>query len=421
MRWHRRVVGPPGAYLASAPLGSLGTAPFLEGLPRAVAGRHAAFRLPVAGLALALVAVGGLARAAPAVGGVDPLEPWRQAAVSGRFIAERVGASPRLRAGWPGVALDIAFSGGGLAVCLGDVPGLAAAGLPDAPGSVWEVRVDDGPGRVVMAPARGGAVRLATGLPAGSHRVRLIRRTDGMVPASWVWNLAAEPGGRLLPPPPRRARRMEVYGASTETGYGAESHNCRGYRPTEQNQNLAWPQRLADQLGAELMNTSLSGKGISLNLPGAGGPETTLPRLAARSDPGDSRHPWDFSAWQADVVVIGLGGNDWSGYGGPPPEGIFEDALVAFVQSIREHYPKAQVWVALAAGFEPPARGRHAKMLRAVVRRMHAIGDQGVHFFAFARDRTPATQRACDAHVSAAQHGRMAAELAPIVRAALNW
>ena len=368
-----------------------------------------------------LSAPAALAQAEPVPG---PTVDWPAARVVGRVVLDDVGGQTRLRAAWPGVAVGVRFRGEGLVARLQDVSQTASPPpVGEAAGwrSHWQVDIDGRPTQVVVAPAGGDVLRLAGNLGPGEHTLWLTKLTEAMLGPTWLWGVQVDAGGQLLPPPAPRARRLEVVGASNETGYGVENTNCSGYRPAEQNQNHAWPQLLARRLGAELMNTAYSGKGLARNHPAAGDPDLTLPALYGRSDPGDPNSPWDSRGWQADAVVIDLGGNDWSGFGGVPDRQIFEPAMVSFVQAVRARYPSAHIFVALNGSFSPPERGLQAGMLQRAVARARAAGDLRLSYFAFSQDRTPAVRRGCDGHPSAGQHARMAAELAPRLARTLGW
>ena len=55
---------------------------------------------------------------------------------------------------------------------------------------------------------------------------------------------------------------------------------------------------------------------------------------------------WDFSSWQADVVTINLGTNDFA-FGNPTQE-EFRNGYRSFLQQVRSKYPNA-----LIAAIEP--------------------------------------------------------------------
>jgi lysophospholipase L1-like esterase len=65
---------------------------------------------------------------------------------------------------------------------------------------------------------------------------------------------------------------------------------------------------------------------------------------------------WNFASWQADVVVVALGTNDFSA--GDPGSANFKTAYLGFLTSLRTYYPGAYIlctepipaWVSANAG-----------------------------------------------------------------------
>jgi lysophospholipase L1-like esterase len=119
---------------------------------------------------------------------------------------------------------------------------------------------------------------------------------------------------------------------------------------------------------------------------------------------------WDFSRYQANVVVINLGTNDQK-YG--VSDATFQTNYVAFLKGIRVKYPKAVILALM--GF----KGLKAAPTLAAVQAVNAAGDHNVHFV----DTTGWLVKADfhdSAHPTAAGHMKVAAKLAPIISSYLG-
>jgi lysophospholipase L1-like esterase len=241
---------------------------------------------------------------------------------------------------WPAFHASARFSGHSVAVALDDAA------------NRYRITLDDA--AIVLTRPGAGMLRIE-GLSDGPHRIRLeklserseIGRFDGFfLPA----------GGTALPTLPA-VSLIEFVGDSDTVGYGntGPGRDCTSeqqYLATDTSQ--AYGPMTARALGADYRVIAASGIGLVRNL--GGGSDPAMAQLYDRALPS---RPDAASAPEraADVVVIGLGSNDFAER--PEPDQSrrelqqqrdrFAGALLQFMRDRRAHSPSARI-VLLAFG-----------------------------------------------------------------------
>jgi lysophospholipase L1-like esterase len=228
-------------------------------------------------------------------------------------------------------------------------------------------------------------------------------------------------GGVLLAPPPAPAHKLEVIGDSISCGYGDEGADMTcSFSPDTENHYLSYAALSARELGAELTTVAWSGKGVVCNY----GDDATscvdpMPTYYDRILPQRPESSWDYSAWQADAVVINLGTNDFSTVS-DPGEAEFEAAYVALLERVRGHYPGAFIFCTVG----PLLGGADLTTARAyiasAVQQRRDAGDLQVKAFELA-PTDPNNGYGCDYHPSLKTHAVMAGELSALLRSELGW
>lgn len=243
--------------------------------------------------------------------------------------------------GWPGVYFEGRFSGPSIEVAVN-------TGAEHLAVSV------DGLRKAELT--KSGETRLKLdALGPGEHVVRLDKLTESQTGSARFEGFFVGSQGRALPAP-SRPRRIEFIGDSHTVGYGVRStsRDC-----TEQqvhdltDTSLAFGPLLAARLDADYRIEAFSGRGVVRNYNGvaAGQP---LPALFPRLIPGqDQPRIAAADPWKPDVVVVGLGTNDFSTPLHPGEAWADEAALrkdyretyVAFVQGLKASRPNARFFL----------------------------------------------------------------------------
>ncbi|MBX3208555.1 MAG: hypothetical protein KF764_26215 [Labilithrix sp.] len=330
---------------------------------------------------------------------------------------------------WPGCRIVARFEGTHVSARLQEVAESWMAGGP----SEWDVSIDGRLQPKLVMAAGSRDYELARGLHPGEHVVELYKRNEAQTGATRF--LGADFGdGKLLAPPGRHVRKIEIIGDSQPAAFGIEGVGqgppCPGveYAAKWQDFHKSFGALLGEKLTAEVQGTVYSGKGLVKNIWRAD--NETMPIIFPRAMPTEPASAWDFAAYVPDVVVIMMGGNDFA-IGQPVDDGPtqlepFTDAYDAFVVTIRHKYPDAHVFLVTSPSIsdaEPAGRQSRTNVMTGidrVVARRHDAGDGRVYAV------TPPVARAseltgCGGHGNPEFHRRLADDLAQPVRDKTGW
>ncbi|MEG3180266.1 SGNH/GDSL hydrolase family protein [Sphingomonas sp. LT1P40] len=214
---------------------------------------------------------------------------------AGRVVAAADGS---FSFGWPGIYIEGRFRGTAVRVRF------------DAPTDHIRLSIDGVEHTVFRAP--GMVDTTISGLPDGEHVVRLDKLTETQFGSSRFIEFEAV-GGTPLPAKPR-PRRIEFIGDSFTVGYGntAPGQKCTGQQVHDlTDTSQAFGPIAARGLNADYRINAFSGFGVVRNYDGNVRGQS-LPTIYPRAIPGNDASPRDDIAWQPHVIVINLGGNDFS-------------------------------------------------------------------------------------------------------------
>lgn len=336
----------------------------------------------------------------------------------GRFDARD---PQKARFAWPNSAVEANFTGSKLTLLMAEEAPTQYSGAPV--NNAYDVIIDQGKPTVVKTNNASTKYPVAQGLDDGYHTVIIAKRTESSMGTGQFLGLELAPEGKFLSPPNKFSHTIEFIGDSAATGYGAD--NPASSQPTckfsdaTQNADVSYPRYLATALGANLVNLSYSGKGVSRNL-SPEDPVKTLPYMYPRIVPDQDSAPYDFGQYTADAVVVEAGGNDFVGFGNnttPPNPDVFVAAYADFLKQIRSRNPNAQVFAVL----RPRPNEKDNVILRNMLTAaMTQVADANVTFIALPL-YDPAWGYACDYHPSPTGAREIAKALADKMMPELNW
>lgn len=366
-------------------------------------------RRPAAGALTALAAsvalvLTGAATQLPAAAADQPAPIADTVHAVGRVTATSGG----LAYSWPGVAFEGRFRGTGVGVVLDD-------GNAD-----YDLFVDNRRRAHWALPGQG--TKWVTGLTDGEHTVRLVKRNESPWATSTFGGFVPWTGGEILEAPAPRQVQLEFYGDSYTAGYGNESttRECTGDEVNRTtNADAAFPAIVGRAVGADVHVNAFSGRGMVRNYAGSdlGTSFRTYADRALLAVAGDTwQRPAD---WDPQVVVVGLGINDFStavGANEPWTEASlrteYRTAYDGFVDDLRARYGPDTFIVLSAVDHTPDMRTATV----AIAQERLAAGDDRVIPWAFGGlDLT-----GCHWHPSAADHVTIAASLTQLVTSVLS-
>jgi lysophospholipase L1-like esterase len=302
------------------------------------------------------------------------------------------------RFAWPGSRIATRFDGTTISIDLEDS------------GQNWfDVSID---GVVQTPPLRPTAGRaeyvLAQGLAAGEHDLVVARRTESF------WGITRFHGfpGATLVRTTRTDRLIEFIGDSITCGYGVLGVGpaCEFDADTEA-ETHAWGTLAAAALGADHVAIAYSGVGMVRNF--GGDTTNTMPVRYTRTFADDDASTWTY-AYIPDVIVIGLGTNDFSiGDPGTP----FVDTYVTFVSQLRNSYVTPQIILATSPMLGGADHAAHRGHLDQVVA---TLADPMVTVVEIA-EQDAINGYGCDYHPSEVTQQIMADALVPAIRAVTGW
>ncbi|MDF3055888.1 MAG: acetylxylan esterase [Rariglobus sp.] len=280
----------------------------------------------------------------------------------------------------------------------------------------WQIVVNGQPTGVLELKPGEQVYPVVSDLPAGRHRVELVKRTEATIGVTQVLGFQLDGGARLLPTP-ARPRRIEVIGDSISCGYGNEAAaKEEHFTPATENAWLAYGAVAARAVDADYVCVAWSGKKLW--------PNNSVLDYYDRVLPGPAEARWDFSRWTPDVVIINLGTNDFNVKVNPEEAG-WVSAYVAFIKQIRARYPQAPVYCALGTMLSdwPAARMPRTTILgylNQVIEQTNAAGGPPVRLIDFGVQK-PENGYGADWHPNVKTNSLMGAQLAATLKQDLGW
>lgn len=328
--------------------------------------------------------------------------------------------------GWPGCRIIARFEGTEVSASFNEKVDDWMIGGP----SEWDVTIDGTLLPKVVLAYGTQKDTLATNLPSGQHTIELYKRSEAQNGVTQFMGFDFGKG-TLLPPNPRKTRRIEIIGDSTSAAFGIEGEGpvCPGTQQaaTFQNFHRSYGALLGEALDAEVSGTAYSGKGITKNIYR---PDMeTMPILYGRANPVDPNSTFALSSFIPKVIVSMIGGLDFAvgvPYDdGPEPVSDFASTYSAFLATLRKNYPHAEIFCVVSPSAadvdaDHPIRDDLEQGVTAAVNDRNAKGDAHVTFIeppiATADELT-----GCEGHGNPGFHQRLAKQLADVVRSKTSW
>ncbi len=273
----------------------------------------------------------------------------------------------------------------------------------------------DGQQRAALVKPAPGAYEV-DGLGNGKHRIGVYVATESQAAPDTFGGFALPPGERALKLP-RRKRQIEFIGDSYTVGFGNLSNtrvcsNAKIWRDTDD--ILAFGPRTARHYNADYQVNAISGRGVVRNYNGF--KADTVPE-AYPYVLFNKKQKYENPRWKPQVIVIGLGTNDFSTPLHPGQRWKTRAALHAdyqatyerFLKMLRARNPRAYiiVWAADVAHGEVEAQAQKvvATLKRQGFKNISYLSIHGLQF------------SACDSHPTLTDDQTIANRLIQVIDA----
>ncbi|MGA9659324.1 MAG: SGNH/GDSL hydrolase family protein [Asticcacaulis sp.] len=313
---------------------------------------------------------------------------------------------------WPGTYFVGAFDGSEVVIKLNDTQ------------NILNITVDDQPPVVLTRP--GDIEYRLTSLAPGKHTIRLevVTEYQGALDDKEGFYGFYVPKNAMPLPVPVSPHQIEFIGDSYTVGYGNMSPETKCTQDeiwATTNTKLAFGPLTAQHFKADYQINAISGRGIVRNFNGGGG--RVLPVVYPYSvimEP-DSEHPLPVVArsetWHPQIIVIGLGTNDFS----TPLRGAeqwktrdelhadYEAYYVAFVKSLRSKNPEAFFILMATDGMQGEVQSEVSK----IIAHLRADGETRLDFIPM----NGLSFGGCNSHPTTADDAKVAQSLIRFIEA----
>ncbi len=306
---------------------------------------------------------------------------------------------------WPGVYIRAAFQGTSCKVILKG-------------NDLYDLFIDDKPVAVIKSRPQTDTIIAANGLEDKVHQLLLKKRSESSSP-SFFKGLILDSGKTLLSPPAPPARKIEFIGDSYTAGFASEytSRECPADKADSiitnfTNTNKAFGPQLASYFGAQYQINAISGRGLVRNYNGLN-PGKELPFYYEKTLLSSDGKIWDFSKWKADVVVIGIGINDFQADPPYADSTRFDSVYVQLLTKLRKNYPGVK-FICCATKVWPT--DALIPRVKSIVNSQKKSGHEDVWYYEYVTGNN-----ALYGHPGIKDHQSIAKGLIPLITEATKW
>jgi len=321
---------------------------------------------------------------------------------------------------WSGIHFTLNFTGCGLRLQIFE---------QQSRGNYYSVYVDGRNSSVLHTATNQTEYDIVTNISNSFHSVTVVKRTEALfgevVLSRNIDVLGCEKGQvtslkSLLVPQSSskssRSRRIEFLGDSIPCAYGILGKFPCNFSGATQNIEASFVSLTSRNLSSEYHVECWSGKGVVRNYGSANktSPDPFpiyWPRILANN----ASTVYNTSKWIPDVVVVHLGGNDYST--SPTPSGLtFLKGYWKFLESIFSAYPNIQLFHVVGTGSSDPFELIKTSLEIWNLRR----GAKVAHYVDCMNILTK-EDYGCDYHPNTLGHEKIASILTPAIKAVMGW
>ena len=302
----------------------------------------------------------------------------------------------------PGVYVQAKFSGTSLEISVNDET------LYGVTHNYLEIAIDNNKPFKIRTRGKNSLLKVADNLSPGVHTVTICKDTEsGIGYVEFVGLKCADLLDVKLP-----ERKIEFIGDSITCGTGSDQSEVKcdqGNWYDQHNAYMSYGPTTARALDAQWQLTAVSGLGLIYSCCNIG---ITLPQVYDKVMLRDDKIKWDFNKYIPDVATICIGQND-----GKQDSVAFCGAYVNFINTIRSHYPNADIVCLNSPMASDELTPVLKKYIKSIVQALNNNGDKKVSYFFFSRSYNDG----CGGHPSMAQHVLIARQLTRYIKNLKGW
>lgn len=294
------------------------------------------------------------------------------------------------------------------------------------PNDKWRVSIDGSEFKKIKP--EGNETVLAENLPAGNHKMLLVRSTEGYMGLTKLRGFELDDGASLTKPDALKTRRLEFVGDSITAGAKNDGElKDNNYNDIEDNDQAYGP-KVSRMLDADYSIVAKSGEGVVHNWadPWPSNQVHTADRYVwtMYSDKKSGEHAmWDAKDFPIDATIIAMGTNDFSKPAQhSPTQEEFVAGYVNLIKVIRQVNPGKKIICTEPVPNWVGKRGR--QWVEAAVKKVQAEGMKDVYFIPI-NEKTPLLQESDYAHDSThplqSGHDKIANYLKDKIAAIMGW
>ena len=312
---------------------------------------------------------------------------------------------------WPGIVIQTIFTGTSCSAVFEGV-------------NCFDIFIDGIHSSTVRTGTKKAKYPLAENLTDRSHRLVIAKRSESAGAPTVFYGLMLDKDKELVQPPPPSKRKIEFIGDSYTVGFADEylGRECAAGKDDSiifaaTNTGKAFGPLVAKAFSAQYQINAVSGKGLVRNYNGIDkGHELPVcyeRTLVSTVNVPDKAGEWDFSSWKPDVVVIGLGINDFQANPPYPDSTVFDTAYHTFIDKIRKRYPDVKIICCATKVWPTDALFARVK---AIVTEEQRRGNKNIRYFDYISENG-----ALYGHPNLHDHQMIAEELIPVVAEITGW
>lgn len=312
-----------------------------------------------------------------------------------------INSDKSLLLGFPGVSIKTDVIGKSL-----------RADLQSSTGNSWiDVIVDDGSPNAIKIDNQMQTIELFRFAEDAKHSVEIIHRTE-----NWQGQITLKQftlqGEKFLTAPTLPKRKMLVLGDSVTCGeavdrISGEEKNSRWWNARE-----SYGMLTAKALNAQVHLVCWGGRGLVRSWNGKTDDANLTDFYEYSAGDNNPAMQWDHAQYQPDLIVSAIGTNDFSQ--GIPARETYVTAYVKLINKLLTNHPQAHIALTEGAILDGDKKAVLIDYIREAISR---VNDSRVH--QVTSNHYPGDNS--DAHPTKEHHVAMARDLAPQLKALMDW